>query len=61
MKTKPMGKKKELNWMWVIPIQLHQRWRLQGSPTDRNDYYKLKLTGVWEPTGSGHSHKHGEK
>lgn len=52
-----MGKKeKKQNWMCAVPIQPHQQWRLQGSPADRNDYYKLELPGAWEPTGSECSH-----
>ena len=61
MKMKPVGKKKELNKMWAVPIQPHQQWRLQGSSTDCNDHYKLELPRVWELAGSGRSHKHGEK
>lgn len=39
------------NWMDKIHNHI-QWWRLRISPAERNEYPKLELLGVWEPTGS---------
>ena len=40
--------------------QAKWQWRLDLSPSEHNEYYKLKLSGAWKPLCSHYSLSRGE-